>query len=208
MKTEAVYIKIEQDNLVMNKKIFMQDIAKVYSQDKELEKEIGQIIVYTCNGDKNEKYIFSILKIVELIHKEHPGVHVVNLGETDFIVEYKVSAMPKKTMEYVKTILASLILFFGAALTIMTFNTDVSIGDVFGITYKLVFGKHDTSSKILEITYSVGLAFGILVFYNHFSSWKRHNDPTPIQIEMRNYEEEMNKAVIKDASREGKTIDV
>ena len=31
-------------------------------------------------------------------------------------------------------------------------------------------------------------------------------DPTPIHIEMRNYEEEMNKAIVADASREGSEI--
>jgi len=34
------------------------------------------------------------------------------------------------------------------------------------------------------------------------------SDPTPLQVEMRIYEEEVNKALIKEASREGNTIDV
>lgn len=33
-------------------------------------------------------------------------------------------------------------------------------------------------------------------------------DPTPIHVEMRSYEKQVNEAIIEDASREGKTIDV
>ena len=54
--------------------------------------------------------------------------------------------------------------------------------------------------------HSIGIPLGILGFYNHFSASKVKEDPTPIHIEMRNYEEEMNKAIVADASREGSEI--
>ena len=58
----------------------------------------------------------------------------------------------------------------------------------------------------LLLFYSIGIPLGILGFYNHFSASKVKEDPTPIHIEMRNYEEEMNKAIVADASREGSEI--
>ena len=88
----------------------------------------------------------------------------------------------------------------------MTFNTDVSVGEVFDNLYYLVMGTKKNTGSVLEIAYSVGILLGIFGFYNHFKGQKLHDDPTPIHIEMRNYEEEMNKAIIKDADREGKTI--
>jgi len=51
------------------------------------------------------------------------------------------------------------------------------------------------------------LPVGILVFYNHFRRRKIKDDPTPIQVEMHTYEEQVNKTLIAAASREGKTID-
>ena len=48
----------------------------------------------------------------------------------------------------------------------------------------------------------------LLVFYNHFFRKILQDDPTPIQVEMRKYEEELNSAMIQDSAREGKTIDV
>ena len=206
MKPEEVYLKLPQNAQVVNRKIFLKDVAEIYTSDTETEKKIGNIILYTVSGDKNQKLIFSVMKLIEAIQKEHPGLQIVNIGEPDFIVEYKMPVAPKKGMEYLKLAILSLIVFLGAAFTIMTFNTDVSVGEVFDNLYYLVMGTKKNTGSVLEIAYSVGILLGIFGFYNHFKGQKLHDDPTPIHIEMRNYEEEMNTAIIKDADREGKTI--
>ena len=125
-------------------------------------------------------------------------------NQADFILEYKMPKADQKVMERCKLILVSLIVFLGSAFTIMTFNTDVSVGDVFDNLYRLILG-HKKDSAIMEAAYSIGIFVGILGFYNHFKGSKLKNDPTPIHIEMRNYEEEMNKAIIKNADRENET---
>lgn len=56
----------------------------------------------------------------------------------------------------------------GAAFTIMTFNEDVSVADVFDKVYRLVLGQEKQGGSIIEIFYAIGLPVGILVFYNHF----------------------------------------
>ena len=38
--------------------------------------------------------------------------------------------------------------------------------------------------------YSLGLAIGITVFFNHFSRRKETKDPTPIEIQMTLYEQQ------------------
>lgn len=206
MKSGVVYLKLPQNAQVVNRKILLNDVAEIYTADAEIGKKIGELILYTVGGDKNQKLIFSVMKVVHLIQKEFPGVEVENIGESDFVVEYKMPLTPKKGMEYTKLVFLSIIVFVGAAFTIMTFNTDVSVGEVFDNLYYLVTGVKKESGSVLEVAYSIGILVGILGFYNHFKGQKLHDDPTPIHIEMRNYEEEMNKAIIKDADREGKTI--
>ena len=137
--------------------------------------------------------------------------------ESDFIIEYTPPSEKKtsgketkrKGFEYAKAVFVTLVAFIGAAFTIMTFNLDVSVGDLFDNIYKWFMGV-DKQGKptILEFSYCVGLPIGIVVFFNHFSRKKLTTDPTPIHVEMRNYESQVNKALIEDASREGKTIDV
>lgn len=206
MKAETVYIKAEQSTQVVNKKIFVQDVAKVYCLDNSVKKDIDNEVLYTVKGDRDEKRIFSVMKLVEIIEKIHPGITVVNMGEKDFVVEYKCPHKESGILAGCKTIVAALLLFVGGMFTMMTFNTDVSVGDVFNHMYEMVTGQTKSGGSILEIAYSIGIPIGILLFYNHFTMEKIHDDPTPVQIEMRKYEEEMNKAIIQNASRENKEI--
>ena len=206
MKSNIVYLKLEQCSEVVNRKILLQDVGEIFCADTSLQKEIGELALHTVKGDKEEKIIFSSMKVIEMIQKQRPELLVENIGETDFVVDYKIPGKSKKALEYLKTALLMLIVFIGSAFTIMTFNTDVSVGDVFSLFYKMVMGTEQTKGSILEIMYCIGLAVGILGFYNHFSRKKEDEDPTPIHIEMQTYEEDMNKAIIKTASREQKII--
>ncbi len=61
--------------------------------------------------------------------------------------------------------------------------------------------------NVLEVAYSLGLALGIIVFFNHIGGRRITKDPTPIEVSMRNYEEDVNKALVDTAGREGKEVD-
>ena len=62
--------------------------------------------------------------------------------------------------------------------------------------------------KWLETLYCLGLAVGILVFFNHIGKKKITSDPTPIQVEMRKYEQDVDMAFIENAGRKGHEHDV
>ena len=59
----------------------------------------------------------------------------------------------------------------------------------------------------MEVSYSIGLAVGILVFYNHFGPKKLSKDPTPIEVEMRNMKTEINQALIDGHNRQDGKLD-
>lgn len=206
MREGTIYIKAAQSTQVVNRKILLSDVLEIYSSNSSVVKKIGDIVLYTLKGDKNQKVIFSTMKIIQTIQREYPDYLIENVGEPDFVVEYQMPIAPKKGADYVKLVLLSFIVFIGAAFTIMTFNTDVSVSDVFDNFYKLVTGSKKHTGTIMETAYCIGIFVGVLGFYNHFRGSKVHDDPTPIHMEMRNYEEEKNKAIINDADREGKTI--
>ena len=110
--------------------------------------------------------------------------------------------------EWAKIVFVSLICFFGTAFTLMAFHNDIGITSVFGSFYENVTGKISNGFTILEITYTIGLAVGMCIFFNHIGGRRLTKDPTPIEVEMRIYEEEVNRALIATAEREGKEVDV
>ena len=69
-------------------------------------------------------------------------------------------------------------------------------------------GRRRTEQTPLEVGYSIGLPVGILLFFNHFTSWKFSLDPTPLEVEMRLYEENVNKTLIQNEERKEDDIDV
>ena len=207
MTYTTIYIKADQNSVVSNKKVHLQDIVKIYGTDKALVKKLDSTVVLVIESQKKCKYAVSILKVIELIKKEHPSAIVINVGEEDFVIEYIPPKKKNLVLEWIKTVFVCFVVFFGAAFTIMTFNEDVSVRDVFQLFYKLVMGEEETAGSIMEISYAIGLPIGVMVFFNHFTKIQIDSDPTPLQVQLRNYEKDINTAIIENKSREGKTID-
>lgn len=206
MKDSTIlYVKIDKNNLVNKKTVCIQDIVKLYCSDKSIVKKLNSIVILNIKATKKTLYIFSVLKLFEEINKIYPELIIQNLGEIDFIVQYEPPKKKSKLLEYAKVAFVGLIVFFGAAFTIITFNEDVGIKDIFDMIYRLFDDSYD--GQILEISYAIGLPIGIIVFFNHFSKAKITNDPTPMQVQLRIYEEDLDQSIIENANRKGKMID-
>ena len=107
-------------------------------------------------------------------------------------------------LQRIKVFFVCLISFFGTAFTIMAYHNDVGINDVFTEIYRMVMNQEPAGLNTLEVSYSVGLAAGIILFFNHVGGRRLTKDPTPIEVAMRNYEEDVDKTLIVQAGREGK----
>lgn len=201
MVERIVYIKPEQNTKVSHTKVLLSDITKVYAYEDKLAKEIGSIVVCTVKKEQKQKMAVSVMKLVRLISDQYPGVEVINLGEKDFIVEYQPPESPKRLLELLKTVAVCLIVFAGSAFTIMTFNEDASVKEVFQTVYQKVLGEQSAGNGWLELSYSIGLPVGIILFFDHFSVAKLSSDPTPLQVQMRLYEKDTDQAIIENAGR-------
>ena len=82
----------------------------------------------------------------------------------------------------------------------MTFNNEVNVTQLFAQIYELFTGQTSDGFTVLELTYSVGIGLGIIVFFNHFAGKKLTTDPTPLEVQMRTYEDNVNQTII-EASR-------
>lgn len=208
MEAGELYIKVEKNTEILNKKIFLGDIAKLYGKNKNMVRDLMKTEFMDINSEENKKYFVSIMKVIETIQKKYPDCKINNLGEEEFIISYVKESKKGKKIEYVKAILVAVVILIGSAFSIMTFNADVSVQEIFNLTYELVLGENAKGNGVIEIAYCIGLPVGIAVFFNHFSRKASRNDPTPLQVQMRTYENESNNAMLENAKREGNTIDV
>lgn len=118
---DVVYLKLPQEVQVVNRKIYLKDVAEIYCEEDCLAKRIGDMILYTVKGDKNEKIVFSVMKIIRQVQKECPGIQIESIGESDFILEYKMPKADQKVMEMCKLILV----FFDCFSRICIYDHDI-----------------------------------------------------------------------------------
>lgn len=211
--SDTLYLKTEQNVLVREPSVTLKDIAKITSTNPSLVSKLKNMKVYTFHTPVNQSRkkkqveVFSVMKIIELIGKEFPNVDVQNIGEKDFVLEYEPKQEPKWLL-YLKTAVLCVLIFFGSAFTIMTFNNDVGVGEVFADFYRQVTGTESSGFTPLEVCYSIGLFLGIMIFFNHVGHKKITHDPTPIQVEMRTYEKDVDSTFIENCGRKGTCNDV
>ena len=156
--SDTVYLKIEQNVLVREPSVVLKDIAKLTSTNRPMVNKLKQMKVYTFHTPANQSKkkiqaeVFSVLKIIELIGQEFPNADIQNIGEKDFVLEYEPKQEPKWLL-YLKTAILCVLIFFGSAFTIMTFNNDVGVGEVFADFYQQVMGKESNGFTVLEVCY-------------------------------------------------------
>ena len=214
---ENVYIFLDDCTKVDSDNVLVKDVATVYCTDKALRNKINVLTVYSfknnTDSEKNNssscggRIIITALRIFEIILSEYPDLNIIPTGSTDIIIE-KNDRKPSMSFIRLKAAFICLITFFGAAFTIMAFNNDVQVHEVFAQIYELFAGEEHPGFTVLEGGYSIGLGAGILIFYNHFGRKKLSKDPTPLEIEMRLYENDINTTLIDGVKRKKEHIDI
>lgn len=207
-KKATIYIKTEQNTELQKDEVLLKDLGKVFCSDPQILAKVKCLPLHTFRKGEPNRQVISIMKMIAEIEKIYPNANVVSLGAADTLVERIHVRYRKAPLQTLKLLFVSAISFFGTAFTIMAFHNDIGINDVFLRIHEMITGTQGDGCSILEISYSIGLAVGIILFFNHIGGRRITKDPTPIEVEMRIYEEDVNKALIETADREGKTIDV
>lgn len=205
---ETVYIKGERDVEVKKTDVTLGDIVTLECSNKAMIPKLNVLKILKIPENGRHRYVISILKIIACIHEKYPGVDIQNMGETDIIVTYEEQKTSGAAMHVVKTIFVALLTFAGSAFAIMTFNNDASVSDLFSQVYEFVMGSETDGFSIMEVSYSVGITIGILVFFNHFGKRRFTVDPTPLEVQMRVYENDIQTTLVENASRKGEELDV
>ena len=206
--SDILYMKIDRNIELDKKDIYLSDVAKLECTNKEILNRVKAIKLMNIPDEKNNRFVFSVLKVIELIHKLYPNLEINNMGEIDFIIDYEKPGKQSGWITFFKVLSVSVIMFMGAAFSIMTFNNDVGVDEIFKQMHELVLGVPSDGYTILELTYSIGMTAGILIFYNHFGGKKITSDPTPVEVEMRLYEDNINTTLIEGVNRKDKHIEV
>lgn len=200
----TVYIKCDRNVEVQSEDVFAKDLGDVYCSDKNIQAKCRTLKVHHFGKEEPKRCVISSMQLVKLMEEACPGISVNVLGETDMLVEWVSVNRHKGWQQWLKAALVCLVCFFGTAFTIMAYHNDVGINEIFEEIYRIVMAAEPAGPNALEVSYSLGLAAGIIVFFNHIGGRRLTKDPTPLEVSMRNYEQDVDMALIETAGREGK----
>ena len=148
--TQTVYLKLSQITQVHEKNVPLASLGEVYCSEKSVESRCRAMIVKRIRGGGKQRESRLVGNVMEIIQPPRRQALV---------------------WQWCKTLFVCLICFFGAAFAIMTFNNDANVLDVFRKIYEITTGQASDGTTPLEVGYSIGLPVGILLFFNHFTSW-------------------------------------
>jgi len=199
-----IYIKPKKKvSLSSQPSILVKDVAEVVAT-KEVASKIKKMKLVDVDTSIKTKqnYLISITDIITVIQKTYPNYTINNVGEMDTWVQYLAQKSPDRAwVKWLKIAFVVVVLFIGSSTAIMSFHTDGQMPKIFERYYSLFFGEEKTNPSLINIPYSIGLAVGIVVFYNHFMGKKITDDPTPIEVEMEQYDREVTETMVDALSQ-------
>ncbi|WDV47503.1 stage V sporulation protein AA [Clostridiaceae bacterium M8S5] len=207
IKAKKIYLQLENNIFVAKEqKIELKDIAKVYSDDKQIVKDVEKIKIFKSYKNETD----SIILAIDLINKINEYINdadVIIIGSTEVLLKYKEVKKQNKVLMFLKIFSISIILCLGASLAIINFHEDANMDASFKSIYFLITGKYEKKPLIMHIPYSLGLCSGVFVFFNHVWSKKnkQRKEPSPLDIEIHTYQEDINKYTI-DCLKKNKKV--
>ena len=193
-----IYVKpVKKVHINGKRVVTVGDVCELSAPKEHIER-LRAIELVKLHPDEEKAYAVSILDLINVIRQAFPQSTVVNIGEMETLVES--APHPKKPSvlwNWTKVLFVAVVLFVGSSTAIMSFHSDAQMPQVFQNYYKIFFGEEQEKPLIIELPYSIGLAVGIVVFFNHFAGKKMTKDPTPIEVEMTTYEADVTDTKLK-----------
>lgn len=191
--TNIVYIRMKKKiEITGMKTILLKDIAYL-STSSPFKQQMEETTLYHITKKDRNIVVIDGFIIIDHLSQLFSDLEFQLVGPQQTIIWIT------KTKNTPSVILASfvwIILFIGAAMTIMNFHYDVSMQEVQQKIHYLLTGKHSKYPLWIQIPYSFGLGVGMLLFFNHWFKKRFNEEPSPLEIELFNYQQDLNQYVM------------
>nr|WP_057914311.1 stage V sporulation protein AA [Peribacillus muralis] len=199
MDVAVVYIRMRNRVQVNgNQAVRIKDIARIIGSEDEI-RIIEEILLLTVKKEDRNIIVIDFAQVIMAIRKVDPHIEVETFGPSQTIIEI---ILTKKKMSFLTFALVWFLLFVGGAMTIMNFHVDVSMGEVHQKIFTIITGKVEEKPLLIQIPYSFGLGIGMILFFNHFFKKRFNEEPSPLEVEMFNYQQDLDRYVTMNENRE------
>ena len=188
----VLYIRLKRKVQVRkNSLIRLQDVADI-SSGSIMKENIQNLPLYQITKEDKEYVVLDGFHLIQHIQQYQSDIVIELLGPKETII----SVLPShKKMSFLLVSLVWLILFIGAAMTIINFHYDVSMQEVHQKIHFMFTGTYEKYPLFLQIPYSIGLGIGIVLFLNHWFNKRFNEEPSPLELELFQYKNKVNEYI-------------
>jgi stage V sporulation protein AA len=196
---EKLYLRMRHKIKVLpNHTVTIGDLAQIISSDS-LQEAIKEKIIYHINMSDKNLVVIDVMTVIGKIRSMVPNADIQVTGSSQTIVEIEYK---KRSFSTVYFVAVWLLLFVGAGLAIMNFHEDVSMREVHRRIYFIITGQKVEKPLLLQIPYSIGLGLGMVLFFNHLFRKRINEEPSPLEVEMFNYQQDLDHYVMMNENKE------
>ncbi|WML40430.1 stage V sporulation protein AA [Neobacillus sp. OS1-2] len=195
----TVYIRMR--NRVQSapeEKVLLKDVAQIIAPE-EILANLNSMMIHQLTAKDRNIVVIDVMKVIKLIVKTFGDLEVQTIGPAQTIIEV---TFKKKGVSIPFFLLIWFLLFFGSAMAIMNFHDDVSMRSVHEKIYTIITGEKEAKPLLFQIPYSIGLGLGMILFFNHVFKKRINEEPSPLEVEMFNYQLDLDNYVIIHENKE------
>ena len=191
----TVYIRLRKRIAVpVGYTIRLGEVAQIVA-DPDIEQALRDLPLLTTDGKDGSIVLVDMLRIAKAIRERFPGTQIELFGDPHVIVDIRTG---EKAPRFALIAFVWLLLFVGSGLAIMNFHEDVSMMEVHRTIYEMITGRKSEHPYLLQIPYSIGLGAGMVLFFNQLFKKKFSEEPSPLEVEMFSYQENLNRYVVAE----------
>ena len=196
---ELVYVRMRNRvHVRQEQELFVKDVARIIGPD-DIVKTLEQTKLLKVSRADNNIIIIDLIHMIQCIRNVDPTIEVQTLGPAQTIIEV---IYEKRRFSILSFLAVWFLLFIGAGITIMNFHVDVSMQEVHQKLFKIITGREDTKPLLIQIPYSLGLGLGMILFFNQFFKKRFNEEPSPLEVEIFNYQQDLDQYVIMKENKE------
>ncbi|MHA6251051.1 stage V sporulation protein AA [Oceanobacillus sp. CAU 1775] len=190
---EIVYLRLKR-NVTFDKykKIQLKDISYIIAPE-EYKKVIENKVIYQITKKDQNVIIIDVFLIIKSIQDELPGLEIDSIGPAQSVIRVKTNRNFKKIP---LAFVVWMILFIGTSMTIMNFHYDVSMQEVQQKLHVILTGETNEHPLWIQVPYSLGLGVGTILFFNHWFKRRFNEEPSPLEVEIFNYQQNLDEYLI------------
>lgn len=201
MSMGIVYLRLRNRHYVkLQENITLGQIAQIIAPDK-YEKVLKNLIIYQSSKKDQHLIVIDIMQVIKTINDKFPALEVKNFGNPEIIIEI---IAEKKKPHFLAISFVWLLLFVGSGLAILNFHHDVNMLEVHKRLYYLITGIENNRPLLLQIPYSLGIGIGMILFFNHVFKKKINEEPSPLEVEMFLYQQNLDQYVVLNENNENR----